>query len=257
MDWEDEDTERGWTRREWVKLGLTAGAVGTVASLGAATAPQIVPPPIEFSGEIREELIYTKFPTPQWWNANGGKVVKVADFDEEWRGAAAGRRGLFSDGNYVPGTGFPVIVIRVKRDLSAFTEPSGVELPEGFGLYHDEEPSAANENLGRRIVVVYAKCVHLCCNPGWHVVTSPPPEYSYIAPAPTYERFGKDPIYCVCHGSQYEPMSLVKNVNEKSGAEYVGARHVHGPAHRALPIVPVKSEGGTLVGGMADPRWYV
>jgi Rieske Fe-S protein len=238
---------------------MTAGAVGALGALVASSAGQLVPPPRQFGGEIREQLHYTKFPTPQWWNPRAGRPVRVADFDTEWLGATGVWRGLFSEGSYVPGTGLPVLVVRVKRDPVNFREPAPAEyppgLPEGFSLYHDDP---ANDV---RIVVLFDRCVHLCCYPGWHVVVDPPPARDYSVyttePPPTWEVYRQDPIYCVCHGSQYEPMRLVVNFNEKAGANYIGAERVHGPAHRALPVVPVKVQSGTLVGGMPDPRWYV
>src|SRR3989442_8835557 len=52
-------------------------------------------------------------------------------------------------------------------------------------------------------------------------------------------------------------MVLVVNTNDKNGAQYVGAWRVHGPAPRALPVIPVKASGLNLIGGMADPAWYL
>jgi len=37
---------------------------------------------------------------------------------------------------------------------------------------------------------------------------------------------------------------------------YVGAQVVHGPASRALPVIPVRVQDNVLEGGMPDPRWY-
>src|SRR3990170_1068954 len=260
MSWEEGERNRGWTRREWVKLGMTVGAIGTLGSLGAVSGRQLVPPPIEFSGEIRETIYYTKFPTPQWWNSKVGTPVKVGDF-KEWDGATGVWRGLFQDDAHVPGTGFPVLVIRVKRDDTVFAAPDDISLPEGFSLFYDDPTADVDPDTGQprgvRIIVAFDRCVHLCCYPGWHVVDNPPPDRRYIAPTPTYEKYGEDPIYCVCHGSQYEPMTLVQHVNPRDNATYVGALHTHGPADRALPIIAVKVEGGNLVGGMADPAWYV
>jgi len=251
MSWEDEEPEGRWTRRDWVKAGMGIGAVGALTALGASAAGQLLPPPIKASGEVSDEIHYTKFPTPQWWNDRAGSPMTVTDFPE-WRGATGTWRGLFRDGKHLAGTGYPVLVIRVKRDDEAFSGPSQdeIELPDGFDLYYDDE------NRDIRIVVCFDRCVHLCCYPGWQVIRDPPPEYRYLAPALTYEKYGLDPIYCVCHGSQYDPLVLVKNVNPKNEVEYVGARHVHGPADRALPVVPVRAERDVLVGGMPDPRWY-
>jgi len=262
MSWEDGEKEKGWTRREWVRLSLTAGAIGSIGGLGGLVAGQILPPPVKFSGEIRESIQYTKFPTPQWWNARAGTPVRPGDF-AEWQGATGVWRGLFQEGRYVPGTGLACLIIRVKREDTFFTFPSESELPdplpEGFRLFFDD-PDLDAANGGTRIVVVFDRCVHLCCYPGWHVVFDPPPprDYSaYNAEPPTYKEFGVDPIYCVCHGSQYDPMLLVVDRNTKNGARYVGAQRVHGPALRALPVIPVRLEGGAMVGGMPNPAWYI
>jgi len=259
MSWEEDEKEKGWTRREWVRLSLTAGALGSIGALGGLVTGQILPPPIEFRGEIRESMQYTKFITPQWWNARAGTSVKPADF-AEWQGATGVWRGLFQDGVYVPGTGLPVLIIRVKREDALFSFPEESELPdpvpEGFSLFYDD-PDLDAANGGTRIVVLFDRCVHLCCYPGWHVVFDPPPQRDYVAPAPTYEEFNQDPVYCVCHGSQYDPMALVVDLNTRNAARYVGALRVHGPALRALPVIPVKLEAGALVGGMPNPAWYV
>jgi Rieske Fe-S protein len=270
LSWETEEQERGWTRREWVRLGLTAASIGTVAGLGGLVAGQILPPPYKIEGEIRETIHYTKFPTPQWWNGRRGSPVRVSDF-QVWQGATGVWRGLYQNGIYVPGTGLPVLIIRVLREDQFFTVPAPeempAELPDGYSLYFDD-PTLDAANGGTRLVVLFDRCVHLCCTPGWHVVDNPPPGRAYgdyvgadpkenHSVAPTWGAFDQDPVYCVCHGSQYDPMLLTVNVNERNGARYVGAARVHGPAPRALPVIPVRAAGQTLVGGMANPAWYV
>src|SRR5512137_427783 len=111
MSWEKEERERRWTRREWVKLSMTLGTVGALGGLGGLVSGQLLPPPIQTSGEVREGLFYTKFPTPQWWNSKDGTAVKASDF-QEWQGATAVWRGLYQNNLLLPGTGFPCIVIR-------------------------------------------------------------------------------------------------------------------------------------------------
>ncbi len=284
MSWEDEEREKGWTRREWVKLGLTAGALGSIASLGGLAAGQLLPPPYKFEGEIRETIQYTKFITPQWWNAKAGSPVRVADF-QEWQGATGVWRGLFQGTTYVPGTGYPCMIIRIKRENQYFKVPPDDQLPgafkklqetdSAFQLYFDD-PTLDAANGGTRIVVLFDRCVHLCCYPGWHVVDNPPPGTDYyptyvatdptVDPSvvPTWAAFNQRPVYCVCHGSQYDPMLLVVNINPKNDEPYVGAERVHGPAPRALAVIPVKLQGQNLVGGMPldpasgnpDPAWY-
>ncbi len=270
MSWEKEEKEKGMTRREWVRLGMAAGVIGTIGGLGGLVTGQLLPPPLKFEGEIRDTIQYTKFPRTDptadlWWNPKAGTTVKVTDFNTEWKGATGVWKGLYQNNQWVPGTGYPCLIIRIKRENQYFTAPSAAEvpaqLPAGFSLYFDD-PTLDAANNGTRIVVLFDRCVHLCCPPGWHVVNNPPPSRDYStyvggATVPTYMVFGVDPVYCICHGSQYDPMVLIVNTNDKNDTQYVGAWRVHGPAPRALPVIPVKAQGLNLVGGLADPAWYI
>ena len=263
MSCEEKEKPRGWTRREWVKLSMTLGTVGALGGLGGLLTGQLLPPPVQASGEVREGLYYTKFPTPQWWNSKDGTPVKVSDF-KVWDGATAVWRGVYTNDQLLPGTGFPCVVIRLPYDVPQYTFPDAATLksndvappPPGFDYVYSD---ATTKTL---IIVAFDRCVHLCCYPGWHVVDNPPPgrDYStYGASPPTYEVYREDPIYCICHGSQYDPLLQVVNVNPHvtPSVNYIGCERVHGPAPRALPIICVKSQGGALIGGMADPRWYI
>ncbi len=258
MSWEEEEKPRGWTRREWVKLSMTLGTVGALGGLGGLLTGQLLPPPVQLSGEVREGLFYTKFPTPQWWNSKDGTAVKASDFNV-WDGATAVWRGLYQNGLLIPGTGFPCIVVRVPQDAPEFTFPTQAQMtangiappPTGYEYYYNDPTSKT------KIIVFYDRCVHLCCYPGWHVVTNPPPGRDYVVPPPTYDVYHEDPIYCICHGSQYDPLLLRIDFNPHSNVNYIGATRVHGPAPRALVVIPVKAQGGELVGGMPNPAWYV
>src|SRR2546421_8331298 len=128
MSWEKEEKEKGMTRREWVQLGVGAATVASLAGLGGLVAGQILPPPYKMTGEVRDTIQYTKFPTPQWWNTKAGTPVKVSDF-QQWQGATGVWRGLFQDTTYVPGTGYPCMIIRIKRENQFFTEPPPSQMP--------------------------------------------------------------------------------------------------------------------------------
>ena len=120
MSWEGEEPNgSGWTRREWAKLAMAAGAASSIAALAGTVSGQLLPPPMKFEGEMREQMYYTKWPTEAWWNSRQGRVIRVTDF-EEWKGASGVWRGLFLDGQWVPGTGYPVLVIRLKNDTPEF-----------------------------------------------------------------------------------------------------------------------------------------
>jgi Rieske Fe-S protein len=248
MSWESEDKvrRRRWTRRDFVKVGLAAGAA-TVAGAVVADSLLTPSPPSELSSAI----LYLRFPEPAWWNAMAGTAMKVTDF-AVWEGASGVLGGTVVNGQIVAGSGLPVLVIRVPRDDTNFTSPplSGYPFVDGFALYLDDA------TRGIRIVAVYDRCAHLCCYPGWHVYTSGF-DRNYVAPCPTYQVYGQDPVVCICHGSQYDPMVLVQDVNPVNGVTYVGAQRVHEPAPRAIPVVALKAVDDVLYGLQADPRWYV
>ena len=135
--WEREE-RRQWTRREWLKVGLLAGVAGA-AGLGAGIGISFLLAPPPPSANILERLVYTKFPTAQWWNSSSGRPMRVTEFGL-WQGATGVWRGTFTNGILVAGTGFPILVVRVPRDDRYFASPSGVSLPTGLSLYN-KDPS--------------------------------------------------------------------------------------------------------------------
>src|SRR2546430_3050627 len=161
MSWEKEEKEKGMTRREWVQVGGGACLGASLAGLGGLVAGQILPPPYKFTGEIRETIQYTKFPTPQWWNTKAGTPVRVSDF-QEWQGATGVWRGLFQDDKYVPGTGFPVIIVRIKRESQFFSVPPPSQmpapLPTGFKLYFYDATLAAAYGVTANLRYLYLAC---------------------------------------------------------------------------------------------------
>ena len=68
--------------------------------------------------------------------------------------------------------------------------------------------------------------------------------------------YGEDPVWCLCHDAQFDPLLLTADVNPINGVPFVGARIVHGPGKFSLPVVPVRAVNDVLYGGMPDPRWY-
>src|SRR2546430_17245040 len=99
----------GWTRREGAKLALAAGAGSSVLAMGGTVAGHLLPPPAKFQGELRQEIYYTKWPRPTWWDDRQGRPILATDF-QEWQGASGGWRGLFVNERWVPGTGLAGLV---------------------------------------------------------------------------------------------------------------------------------------------------
>ncbi|HEY7587268.1 MAG TPA: hypothetical protein VIB49_00765 [Thermoplasmata archaeon] len=231
-------------------------AAGLAAVGGAALVLQrLLAPPSLPAGRVEEALVYISSSTDQWWNSKAGTRVKVTDFGL-WSGATAVWHGVRAEsGEIVSGTGYPALVIRVPR-VDAYHDlpsPPPWSLPAAYSLFYDDP------TRDLRIVAVMDRCPHLCCYPGWHVITDLPIPRDYAvygAHPPTYEVYGQDPIWCICHDAQFDPLLLKADVNPHSQRTFPGAAVVHGPATWALPLIPLRSVDDVLEGGMADVRWY-
>ncbi len=255
MAWEAGETPKGLTRREWVRMGLAATAFAAGAAVtggGALVLHELLPPPAVQNLTVPDSLIYTRFPSTQWWNDKADTPVKVTDFTL-WSGATAVWHGVVDEtGALLPGTGYPLLVIRVPRvdTYYALPNPSPWSLPSGFRLFYDDPARDL------RLVAGLDRCTHLCCYPGWHVVTNPPPGRDYLVPPPTFDVYGLDPIYCICHGTQYDPLVLIEDTNPHNGVRFPGMELVHTPGVFAMPLLPLRAVDDVLTGAMADARWY-
>jgi hypothetical protein len=246
------EPRRAWTRREWLKTAaMVGGAAGAGALAGITVYPALFPPQPGPTVGFRDAFVYFRFPgVNTWWNHLAGQDVHVTDF-QEWQGASTVWNGTFDQGTWVQGTGFPALVIRVKRESQYFSAPTDLAVPSGYSLYYDDPLRDL------RIVAFFDRSTNLCCYPGWHVVTNPPPTRDYIAPCPTYAVFGQDPMYDVCHGGQWDPLILEWGWNPQANIRYIGARMVHGPGFGPLPSLLVhRADNDVLYGATADSNWY-
>jgi Rieske Fe-S protein len=249
---EDEPEPEGMSRRTFVKGVMLAGAGLLTGSL-VASGTSLFPPPIQLKGELKETFVYAAGkPGPGetiWWNDLGGQELR-AEHLPLFRGAATVWRGLFDEENQlVLGSGLAALVIHLPADR--FRAPE--EFADHFVDLGD----------GSVLVALYDRCVHLCCVPGWHL--KPVPEaFKDYGTNPKTLLYGEDPIWCQCHNSQYDPMSLQWE-RHPNGQRYVGARFVHGPATRGLPAIPIRlqadgqtvlGDASTVVDGTNVMAWY-
>jgi len=258
-DWADEDRPADLGRRRFLKTTLTMGAIGLVGT-AVASAKSILPPPFEFKGTVDDKFRYGRPDNPSLWFAPlAGQPVKTSDF-ALWQGAACLWRQTFDDtGKAIPGSGYPAMVICVDASL--------VKAPPEF------EPHIVRADVGgvpAAFIALYSRCVHFCCKPAWHVQRIPDTLHDYVAEPRTFLATDpatgapdpQDPIWCLCHNSQYDPVTFVHNVHPPpANVAYVGAQYVHGPATRALPAIPSRLNG-SVIEGLYDPdegghpEWY-
>ena len=157
------------------------------------------------------------------------------------------------------GTGFPALIICVDASL--------LQVPKEFESY---VVRADVGGIPAAFVGLYARCVHFCCKPGWHSSPVPTTLHDYVAEPRTLLATDpvtgapkpEDPIWCQCHNSQYDPVTVVHSIHPPpANVAYIGARFVHGPASRALPCIPLKLTGTTIQGlyeptAGGHPDWY-
>ena len=253
-DWADEERPVDVGRRRFLQATLVAGAAAVVGT-SVAAAKSIVPPPFTFTGTIENTFRYGRPESASNWVVTKNlvnQVVRISDFSL-WDGASVLWREAFDDGGTaVSGTGFPALIICVEAGL--------VQVPPEFDTY------VVRADVGgtpAAFIALYDRCVHLCCKPGWHYNAVPGSLRDYVAQPRTFLATpSQDPIWCQCHNSQYDPVTLVNNIHPPpANVPYVGARFVHGPASRALPCIPVKLTGQALEGiydpdGGGHPEWY-
>ena len=231
--------EVGMDRRTFMRAAVGVGALGLTGSL-VASGKSLIPAVVAQRGTVNEGFVYARgdTPNPFGFDQYVGQDARVAHFTQEWAGVAAVWRAVFDDANQqIPGTGFPVLLIKI--DPALYTFPV------------DETPWVPGEDYidDAGIVAVWDRCVHLCCFPGWHLTKLPPSyqEYEASRVPRTLSAAGQDPIWCRCHNSQYDPITVVWDIHP-NGIVYLGANVSHGPAKRAMPVVSVTDEGGKIVG---------
>ncbi len=250
-DWAEEEPPVDRGRRNFLRATLLAGGA-VVVGAAVAGGKSLIPPPITFSGTIDEGFRYATPTRPQWYSSLTGQTVRTSDFLHVWDGAAAIWRAVFDDaGKQIPGSGHAALIICVDASL--------VQAPADFAPYIVKETVGGTPAA---FVALFDRCVHLCCPPGWHLDPVPALLHDYILqPRTLLASPPQDPIWCECHNSQYDPVTIVPGVHPTGNVPYLGAQRVHGPATRALPAIPLKA-AGTVLQGLYDPadgghpEWY-
>jgi len=239
-------------RRTFVKAMVVAGAAAMTAGT-LASFRSVFPPPVVAKEGLATFLYFKppgnlRPPDPEndlWFSARVGEVAKASDFTV-WRGAPVLWRALLDEeGKVVTGTGLPAIILRV--------DPTFLEVEPVPGYLQGKYPEGFNPTTDNGLVILFDKCVHLCCNPGWRLEQI---KGDWQVPWKMTPQ-GMDPVFCVCHGSQYDPTSIVWDYYPNKAVYYMGAKRVRGPATRALPAIPASvNDAGEVEGQFTYPQWY-
>ena len=251
-------------RRQFLRYGFNTAAGVLTASLGVLGFASILLPPggggggdlaVKFWAKGREDSA--------WYGAQHLQSMTKSSFVAEAAASStktAGASGVWN--------GVPVVVMYVEHSKYAGTPDANgkarFQFTEGIdetGKYvgHFDDLAEADPRLmpSEDLVMVFGRCTHLCCIPGWQLVSNSYTEDSWT---PGGGDDGGTKLFCICHSSRFDPTVLEMNTNRNrsNGAtfNYAGIRRSGGPAPVGLPIIPIQLNGDVLEGLTDYVDWY-
>ncbi|MEE2811485.1 MAG: hypothetical protein VX627_00430 [Candidatus Thermoplasmatota archaeon] len=164
-------------------------------------------------------------------------------------------------------SGLPVNIVYVPHDENKSSPPAEgvprIQFGEGYntaGGYvgHGEEiledPLLSPHN---NILLIFSRCPHLCCIPGWQLVAN---DFTADTWLPGGVDAGGNKLFCICHSSRYDPTMLERNENRNrsngSTFKYFGIRRTGGPAAIGMPLIPFEIVNDVVEGLSDYMDWY-
>ena len=245
-------------RRQFMRYGLTASTAVFAASIGAIGYASVLMP----GGGGAAGDLAVKYWVPKgqedsaWYATSHNQPVKISELADQAATTSAKMAGASGVWN-----GLPVIITYVP-DSSFQGTPAADNKPRlqyiegvdssGSVVAHAEDrltdPAMPHDN----IVLIFGRCTHLCCIPGWQLVSNDFTADNWSAGGTDA---GGSKLFCICHSSRFDPTVIEVNRNIV-GVEYIGIKRTGGPAPTGLPIIPFDVEGDTIIGRADNLEWY-
>ena len=251
-------------RRQFLRYGFNTAAGVLTASLGMlGFAAILLPPGGGGGGDLAVKFWAKGREDSAWYGAQHLQSMTKSSFVDEAASSStktAGASGVWN--------GVPVVVMYVEHSKYGGTPESigkaRFQFTEGIdetGKYvgHFDDLAEADPRLmpSEDLVMVFGRCTHLCCIPGWQLVSNSYTEDSWT---PGGGDDGGTKLFCICHSSRFDPTVLEMNTNRNrsNGAtfNYAGIRRSGGPAPVGLPIIPIQLNGDVLEGLTDYVDWY-
>ena len=248
--------ERHLNRRQFLRYGFNAAGGVLAASLGAlGFASLIMPTGGGGSGDLAVKYWAKGREDEAWYGAMHLETMQKSHFVEQAAKSKTGMSGAQGVWN-----GLPVNITFVPNSKNAGTaivsNKPRFQLMDGYdvggkyvGHFVDMQEKDPRLFPSEDIIMVFSRCTHLCCIPGWQLV-----ENTFTADNWTSGGTddGGSKMFCICHSSRFDPTALEmnKNRNRSNGTmfTYAGIRRAGGPAPVGLPIIPVAINGDTIEG---------
>ena len=251
-------------RRQFLRYGFNTAAGVLTASLGMlGFAAILLPPGGAGGGDLAVKFWAKGREDSAWYGAQHLQSMTKSSFVDEAASSStktAGASGVWN--------GVPVVVMYVEHSKYGGTPESNgkarFQFTEGIdetGKYvgHFDDLAEADPRLmpSEDLVMVFGRCTHLCCIPGWQLVSNSYTEDSWT---PGFGYDGGTKVFCIFHASRFDPTVLEMNTNRNrsNGAtfNYAGIRRSGGPAPVGLPIIPIQLNGDVLEGLTDYVDWY-
>ena len=257
-------TSSSINRRQFLRYGFNTATGVLAASLGVLGFASILLPP----GGTNEGELGVKFwakgrEDEAWYGAKHEQLMTRQDFVDEAAKSNTGTSGAAGIWN-----GVPVVVTYVTHSQYANTPTSngkarfkfteGVD-ETGKTIGHFEDLSDLDPRLlpSDNLVMIFGRCTHLCCIPGWQLVSNSFTDDSWT---PGGGDDGGTKLFCICHSSRFDPTVLEMNTNRNrangSTFKYAGILKAGGPAPVGLPIIPIQMNGDVIEGIVDYLDWY-
>jgi Rieske Fe-S protein len=255
-------------RREFMRHSFnTAAGVITMASIGAIGFASLLMGQSDADGGDSSVRFWvpTGAEDSAWY---GDLHLEQMNFQSFVDAAATSTTGMAGASGVW--SGLPVNVIYVPHDensQSALEEnkpqfqfmdgynESGAYVGSGFDV--NEKPEYEALSIHDNMIIIFSRCPHLCCIPGWQLVAN---DFTSDQWSPGGADAGGNKLFCICHSSRYDPTVIEKNRNRNrtNGTEFdfIGVKRTGGPAPVGMPLIPFEVNGGIIEALDDFKDWY-
>ena len=250
-------------RRQFLRYGFNAAAGVLAVSFGALGFASILMP----GGQDEEKDLAVKYwakgrEDTAWYGAMHNQEMKKSDFITAAVGTKTGTSGAAGTWK-----GLPVTVTYIPHSSNIGTaevdNKPRFQTAAGYdttGKYvgHFDELVEADPDLfpNHDIIMIFSRCPHLCCIPGWQLVDNAHTEDHWSVGGTDS---GGTKLFCICHSSRFDPTVLEMNSNRNRANgqvfKYAGIRRAGGPAPVGLPLIPITMNGDVIVGMATYTEW--
>ena len=252
-------------RRDFLRYSFNTAAGGiTMASLGSIGFAALLMGQAEASGGDTAVRFWvpTGAEDTVWY---GDSHLQPMSYDAFVQASANSNTGM--TGAQGVWSGMPVNVVYVPDNENKDTglasnkprfqymegyNSGGKYVGSGYELY--EKPEYASLSIHDNLIIVFSRCPHLCCIPGWQLVTNDYTNDSWEAGG---TESGGNKLFCICHSSRFDPTAIEKNsMGRGTPFNYIGIKRVGGPAPNGMPLVPFVLNGDMIEALLDFADWY-